>query len=331
MSDQGKLARVELIAAAARRLRDGQLVAFPTETVYGLGADAANPLALRRIFALKGRPADHPLIVHIGAVEQLERWARAIPDWAYLLAGHFWPGPLTLILPRAAGVPLEVTGGQDTIGLRIPRHPVARALLQAFGGGIAAPSANRFGRISPTCARHVEDAFGDQVGMILDGGDCQVGLESTIVSLVDGAPHLLRPGMIAAADIAALLGRDVPGVLPQTSPIRVPGSHLSHYAPVTPLQVCHTTELWSRAEGASRAGLRSAVMTFDRGAQAAGAPTGIDVIAMPGDSCAYARDLYAVMHRLDRGGYDRLFAEAPPATDEWLAITNRLTRAMHNN
>ena len=195
------------IARGVERLRAGALVAFPTETVYGLGADARDPAAVKRIFTAKGRPADHPVIVHLYDTTRLAEWARAVPKDAIALAKAFWPGPLTLILPRAARVPDIVTGGQDSVGLRVPSHPVARALLEAFGDGIAAPSANRFGRISPTTARHVADDLGDAVAMILDGGACAVGIESTIVSFAAEAPVLLRPGAITVPDLARVLGR----------------------------------------------------------------------------------------------------------------------------
>lgn len=194
---------------AVRILRAGGLVAFPTETVYGLGAHAANPAAVRRIFAAKGRPADHPLIVHLAHEEQVSRWAREFPPQARRLAQAFWPGPLTLILKRAAHVIDEVTGGQDTVGLRIPSHPMARALLTAFGDGVAAPSANRFGRISPTTAAHVQEELQGKVDMILDGGPCPVGIESTIVDLSSGKAVLLRPGHVSRAQLEGELGETV--------------------------------------------------------------------------------------------------------------------------
>jgi len=184
------------IDAAVTRLRAGELVAFPTETVYGLGADARNPVALRKVYALKGRPAKHPLILHLHSVDELASWATEVPPMALRLAARFWPGPLTLVLRRAAGVADELTGGQDTIAVRVPAHPVARALLAAFGSGIAAPSANRYGRVSPTRAAHVREEFPQDL-LVLEGGDCEVGLESTIVSLVGATPQLVRPGVIS--------------------------------------------------------------------------------------------------------------------------------------
>jgi L-threonylcarbamoyladenylate synthase len=210
------------IERAVALLRAGELVAFPTETVYGLGADAANPAAVAKIFAAKGRPQDHPLIVHLDGAAQLDAWARDIPAYAFELAEAFWPGPLTLILKRQPGVPDAVTGGQDTVGLRVPGHPLALELLRAFGGGLAAPSANRFGRISPTTARHVREELGEAVAMVLDGGPCQVGIESTILDCTGGAPRILRPGMVGAPALGRVLGR-MPGYGAAGGP-RVSGS-----------------------------------------------------------------------------------------------------------
>ncbi len=194
------------VKQAAATLRSGGLVAFPTETVYGLGADASNPAAVARIYAVKGRPSSHPVIVHIGGAVELGRWAREVPAHAVTLAARFWPGPLTLVLRRASSVGDELTGGQDTIGLRVPGHPVALELLREFGGGIAAPSANRFGRISPTTADHVRNDLGTDVDLILDGGACEIGIESTIVDVSRGMPVLLRPGRIGASEIADAIG-----------------------------------------------------------------------------------------------------------------------------
>src|SRR5579863_6152744 len=194
------------LATAVQALRDGELVAFPTETVYGLGAHAAYPAALRRIFELKGRPTTHPLIVHIDSARYLTRWVREVPEAAAKLAERFWPGPLTLVLPRQENVHRLVTGGQDTVAVRVPSHPMAQQLLTAFGGGIAAPSANRYGRLSPTRAEHVRDELGDAVKVILDGGECQIGLESTIVALEGSKVRLLRPGAVTASQIRQLVG-----------------------------------------------------------------------------------------------------------------------------
>ena len=240
------------------------MVAFPTETVYGLGADATNPAAVAKIFAAKGRPQDHPVIVHLGSIELLPLWAGEIPTAAHKLAAAFWPGPLTLILKRAAGVSDCVTGGQDTVGLRIPGHPVALELLQAFAGeeggrrfsGVAAPSANKFGRISPTMAEHVRAELGAAVQTVLDGGECGVGIESTIVDLSRGRAVLLRPGQITPAQIAAVLGTEVE--LPDAAAPRVSGALDSHYAPRTPLHLVPAAEL--PAKLAALRGKRLAVL-----------------------------------------------------------------------
>src|SRR5580658_6776177 len=207
--------------AAVQALRNGELVAFPTETVYGLGAHAGHPVALRRVFELKGRPLSHPLIVHLDSVRYLSRWVREVPPAAEKLAAAFWPGPLTLVLPRAFNVHPLVTGGQDTVAVRVPSHPMAQQLLTAFGGGIAAPSANRYGRLSPTRAEHVRDEFGDAVRVVLDGGDCKLGLESTIVACLDGQVRVLRPGSITVSQLRRVVGEVL--TEPAASAPRVPG------------------------------------------------------------------------------------------------------------
>ena len=247
----------EDIAAAVDALRAGEVIGLPTETVYGLAADASNPEAVRRIFAIKGRPANHPVIVHIASAADAASWAREFPPVARALAGSFWPGPLTLVLPRAPSVPLDVTGGQDTVALRVPSHPVAQAVLTAFGGGLAAPSANRYGRVSPTTAAHVRADLGDAVRIVLDGGPSEVGLESTIVACLDGRVTILRPGQIDADAIAA-----VTGPLTDASPAapRVPGSVVSHYAPRTPVHVVAPDQLDAALASHVAAGRRVAVM-----------------------------------------------------------------------
>ena len=275
----------EQIAKAVTLLRAGGVVAFPTETVYGLGADAANDQALRRIFSIKGRPADHPLIVHLAASAQIQDWARDIPAEAYALAERFWPGPLTLILRRRAWVSALATGGQETIGLRVQAHPVALELLRAFGGEIAAPSANRFGRISPTTAEHVRQELGNGPDLILEGGACSVGIESTIVALTDDAPLVLRPGGISPAALEEAMGQKVglPGAL-QT--VRVPGMLASHYAPATPLQLLSAARLPAAAASLAAGGKRAAVMALSGYRSATG-----KTVAMPSDPAAYGYDL----------------------------------------
>ncbi|HEX6573135.1 MAG TPA: L-threonylcarbamoyladenylate synthase, partial [Steroidobacteraceae bacterium] len=210
------------IDQAVEALREGEVVVFPTETVYGLGADAQNPDAVRKIFELKGRPATHPLIVHIDHARALERWALSVPPEAAALAEKFWPGPLTLVLRRAPAVDLAITGGQDTVAVRLPAHPVAQQLLRAFGSGIVAPSANRYGRISPTRPEHVREEFGDAVRIVLDGGDSKIGLESTIVSCIDSVPRILRPGVLTLSQLRVVVPSLQPG--PDALAPRVPGS-----------------------------------------------------------------------------------------------------------
>src|SRR5215471_6763877 len=247
------------IDTAVQALRDGELVAFPTETVYGLGANAQNPVAVRKIFAAKGRPVDHPVIVHLDSPRFLHRWVREVPEPANKLAERFWPGPLTMVLPRALNVHDVVTGGQDTVAIRVPSHPMAQQLLTAFGGGIAAPSANRFGRLSPTRAEHVRDELGDAVKVILDGGECQIGLESTIVAIEGAGVRLLRPGAVTASQLKQVVS-DLQIGANLESP-RVPGTDRSHYAPLTPMTIIPAGEIDSHAASLSEGGRRVAVLS----------------------------------------------------------------------
>ena len=315
------------LTRAVAALRAGELVAFPTETVYGLGADARNPQAVAKIFAAKGRPADHPLIVHLASAAALGAWTRELPPAAEKLAAAFWPGPLTMILKRAAGVPDAVTGGQDTVGLRVPDHPLALELLAEFAGarhgGLAAPSANRFGRISPTTAEHVRAELGAALAMVLDGGPCAVGIESTIIDLSRGAPALLRPGAISAAQLAQVLGREVAEVAAagQDRP-RVPGSLAAHYAPATPLQLVAGEALVEAAAQAQARGLRVAVLARRATAELSEALLWEQA---PLDLAGYAHDLYASLRRLDAAGCDLILVEAVPSA--WKAVADRLSRA----
>jgi L-threonylcarbamoyladenylate synthase len=310
------------IARAAARLRAGELVGFPTETVYGLGADAARADAVRKIFAAKGRPADHPVIVHLYDTARLAKWTRSVPDGARKLAAAFWPGPLTLILPRASNVADVVTGGQDSVGIRVPSHPVARALLAEFGGGIAAPSANRFGRISPTTAQHVADDLGGAVSIILDGGPCAVGIESTIVGFTDDRPALLRPGAIGVADLEQVLGCAVRA--PSGAAPRAPGMLATHYAPRTPATLVAPGALYAELEQLAERDEVIAVLAHTV-ARPADFP---DMwIAAPIDAAAYGHDLYANLRALDNANADAILIEAVPPVAEWHAIRDRLERA----
>ncbi len=309
------------IEEAARLLNAGELVVFPTETVYGLGADAANPAAVARIFAAKGRPRSHPLIVHVSSFDAAREWAGSVPDAATRLAAAFWPGPLTIVLPRSGRVSDAVTGGQSSVALRAPAHPVARALLAAFGRGIAAPSANRYGRISPTRAADVREELGDRVALVLDGGDCEVGLESTIVACLGGRVTLLRPGSVSRSQLADVVGRVAD---PDETAPRAPGRQRSHYAPGTPLSVLDATDLQRDVRDALAAGERIAVLTRSA------APVDSERLVlrrMPVEPAAYARALYAALRELDAAGAERILVEAVPACEAWAAIADRLTRA----
>jgi L-threonylcarbamoyladenylate synthase len=303
-------------------LRAGGLVAFPTETVYGLGADAANDAAVKKIFAAKNRPADHPVIVHVADVAQLPRWARDIPESAHVLARRFWPGPLTLVLYRAKHVSDTVTGGQDTIALRAPAHPIARALLERFGGGIAAPSANRYGRVSSTTAEHVRQEFGAEVDCVLDGGATDIGIESTILDVSGATPSVLRSGMITHEMLEEALGAPF-AAAGKESP-RAPGTHARHYAPQTPLIVMEGDLLQELAASLVRQGKRVAVL-----ARAVRQPLlqGLTWIAAPNRADRYAHDLYANLRQLDEAGADAILVEALPHDAQWSALRDRLTRA----
>jgi len=307
------------MAAALAALRRGEAIGLPTETVYGLAADASRPDAVRRIFALKGRPADHPLIVHVADAGQLDRWARVVPDAARILAAAFWPGPLTLILCKQPGVPDEVTGGQATVGLRCPSHPMALALLQAFDGGLAAPSANRFGHVSPTTAAHVRDEFGDAVPVVLDGGECEVGIESTILDLSGGTPRILRPGRITRAQIEALVGNVAEGGDDQSP--RASGTLDAHYAPRTALLLLPRDALVAEARQQEALGKRVAVLALGT------LPDGLHGTALPDHADGYAHGLYAALRALDAVGANLLLAQRPPQSRDWLAVNDRLRRS----
>jgi L-threonylcarbamoyladenylate synthase len=317
------------IASAAAALRQGKLDAFPTETVYGLGADAENVAAVGRIFSVKGRPADHPLIVHIATVADLPRWASRVPEAAWRLAEAYWPGPLTLLLPKSTRVPLETTGGLPSVGLRVPGHPVALALLRAFGGGVAAPSANRFGRVSPTCAQHVQDDLGDDVDLLLDGGACSVGVESTIVDLTHEEPLLLRPGGVSARAVESLLrvklGRSAP------RDVRAPGMLVSHYAPRARVEVLEPGRLTERARELSLGGARVSVLVSrndDRTQLAKLA--GVQLLELGSTDEAAAQHLYSALRQADVDGADVVLA-SPPAADAARgvaeALADRLSKA----
>jgi L-threonylcarbamoyladenylate synthase len=313
------------IEAAVQALRDGELVAFPTETVYGLGANAQNPAAVRKIFEAKGRPTTHPVIVHLDSPRYLHRWVREVPEAASKLAERFWPGPLTLVMSRAPNVHDIVTGGQDTVAIRVPSHPMAQQLLTAFGGGIAAPSANRYGRLSPTRAEHVRDELGDAVKVVLDGGESQIGLESTIVSCVGDQVRLLRPGAVTANQLRQVVGELLMG--PDLEAPRVPGSTPSHYAPVTPLTIVPAGEIDAQAAALSEGGRRIAVLAQRLPLKAHKYVTWINAGRRPEQ---YAHDLYANLRTLDKAGCAQILVQDVPNDERWDAIRDRLIRAASN-
>jgi L-threonylcarbamoyladenylate synthase len=303
---------------AAEMLDRGELVALPTETVYGLAGVADDAAAVRSIFAAKGRPADHPLIVHLPGIDYLDEWAAEIPDSARKLAHAFWPGPLTLVLRKAAHVPGVVTGGQETVGLRVPGHPATLKLLGILGRAVAAPSANRFGRISPTNADHVISEFEDDdtVTAVIDGGPCEVGVESTIVDCSGERPRVLRPGMITVGQLTEVLG-DRPAVAGQTEGPRASGRLPSHYAPETRVQL-------AQAEDLSTADPRAAVLALGEYPDPGGF---LAWERLPAEPAAYARGLYAALRFLDTLQAERILIQQPPDDAAWAAIRDRLARA----
>jgi L-threonylcarbamoyladenylate synthase len=311
------------IEKAALVLRAGGLVAVPTETVYGLGANAEDPKAVTRIFEVKGRPPTHPLIVHLGTAEQLDDWVAHVPATARILAQRFWPGPLTLVLRRGERVPLEATGGLETVAVRVPAHPVALALLAQFGGGIAAPSANRFGSVSPTTAQHVRAELGDAVDLVLDGGACQVGLESTIVDVTGEAVSVLRPGGVTREQLEAALGQPVSD--DPSGRVRVPGQHPSHYAPSAQVVLVQPQEILAEARRAQQQGHRVGVLLP---ASLGDTPVSAHaVVRVPAALADYGRSLYRFLRELDERGCDLIIASAPAQEGLGAAIANRLLRA----
>ena len=321
------------IEHAAALLDAGELVAFPTETVYGLGGDAASPEAVARIYAAKGRPANHPVIVHLPPGGDPQYWAAEWPEAAQKLVDAFWPGPLTLIVKRHERIDAAVSGGQDSVGLRCPSHPVAQKLLTAFSsrrgghGGVAAPSANRFGHVSPTTAQHVRDEFGAAVH-VLDGGACDVGIESTILDLSRGFPALLRPGHVTPHDIARVLGEAprLPDGSDATAP-RASGTLKAHYAPRTPLALLPFEALEPLLAAARDAGESVALVARASRAGAWAQAQGVHFVAAPEEPQEYARELYGLLRALDRANVSRILIEKLPETIEWIAVNDRLGRA----
>lgn len=310
------------VEQAIALLHSGGLVAIPTETVYGLAADAENELAVRRIFAVKGRPSSHPVIVHLPEPSALAGWARDVSAEARALAEAFWPGPLTLILRRGPRALDVVTGGQDTVGLRVPDHPLTRELLRGFGGGVAAPSANRFGAVSPTTADHVRGELGGEVDLVLDGGPCRVGVESTIVDLSASVPAVLRPGAITPQQLERVLGSPV-RTATTGSTVRAPGLLPSHYAPRAGLYLVAQEEVSARIATLAERATRIALMA----AEAPPLPSTVEHVPMPVEPAAFARKLYATLRDLDARGFEVIVAVPPAETGLGIAVRDRLRRA----
>jgi L-threonylcarbamoyladenylate synthase len=309
-----------IIEKAARTLRDGGLLGLPTETVYGLAADAENELAVRKIFAAKGRPQSHPLIVHLANAEAAPAWTAQFPPAAQKLAERFWPGPLTLVLTRSPKALDVVTGGQQTVALRIPRHPMARAILEKFGGGVAAPSANRFGKVSPTRAEHVLADLGAAVDFVADGGPCDVGLESTIVDLSAGPPALLRPGGLSVELIEEALGQKLPL---RKEGIRAPGMMRSHYAPRAGVVLAPPQAAEQQSRALAAQGRKVALLS----SKPPLTPGPLGHFALSDDPAAAARSLYATLRAIDEQGYDVIVVALPPRQGLGLALLDRLARA----
>lgn len=300
------------MARALRALQAGELVAVPTETVYGLAADAHSEAALGRVFALKGRPTDHPLILHLGEISWLQRYAAVVPDYALDLAQCHWPGPMTLVLPATSEVSRTATGGADTVALRMPGHPLTLALLRAFGRAIAAPSANRYGSISPTRAIDVLAEFGADAPLVLDGGNCAVGIESTIIDCSGAAPRLLRPGSIQLPGLTALADAEGP---------RASGRKERHYAPTTPAWRVEPEDWPGIVERAAASPVRPLLLALDS------LPTGCDGLSLPAQAGAYAEGLYRSLRELDQRKAVAIYVQMPPNTADWVAVRDRLQRA----
>lgn len=348
-SDSSSLQSSAVINEAVQTLRDGGLVAFPTETVYGLGADAKNPDAVKRIFTAKGRPSNHPLIVHLAAPDKFDQpqidwvpvlapWVRDLSEDALRLINAFWPGPLTLVFKKDKSVLNELTGGQDTVAIRAPAHPIAQELLRKFKGGVVAPSANRFGKVSPTSAADVRSEFEGMLElMILDGGDCEVGIESTIIDLSSGEhPVLLRPGLITPGEIFTKTGIKV--YLPGESDLvkqggdvpRVSGSLRAHYAPTTPLRMYAPGRVLDALSEFPDIKSRVAVAVWDSDSSLGddGHPSAhFEEVIVPSDSAAFASRLYRSLRDLDQQGWDLILFPEPPVGEEWDGVRDRLQRA----
>ena len=320
-----------LIARAVQVLRQGGLVAFPTETVYGLGADATNASAVRGIFAAKGRPSTNPLIVHVTGAEMARRYACRWPKTAQKLADRFWPGPLTLVLPKSNAIAAEATAGLTSVGLRAPDHPLALKLLREFDGAIAAPSANRANRVSPTTAEHVRRELGDAVGLVIDGGPCKVGIESTVLDLTTAQPIILRPGGISQAQIEELVGPTEVHSGIEHGPSKSPGRQAVHYAPAAEAwrfsaDQIEKIERWCR----ENRGAAATIVIIGEESGWRGTMSALPahhLVVMPADPGHYARRLYSMLHDADERGASAIFIQMPPDLPEWSAVRDRIMRA----
>lgn len=322
------------IEKAVALLKEGKLVAFPTETVYGLGADAASAEALTRLYRVKGRPTDHPVIVHLASVDKLSEWTKVkdVPPIAWQLAEAFWPGPMTLILPKADHVLKACTGGQDSVGIRIPSHPLALSLLSQFGGGVAAPSANKFGKLSPTTADSVREGLGEEVAMVLDGGPCQVGIESTIISVLGATPRILRPGMITREQVQEKLGIPVEiaykenTVKEKDAHIKAPGTLESHYAPDTAVALVPGQDLPFLISKLNNEGKTFVLLGFEDNTLRRNQTAALWVEK---NADSYAQNLYQRLKDLDGHKKQFILVEAPPQDSAWDGVNDRLKRAAH--
>jgi L-threonylcarbamoyladenylate synthase len=321
----------ENILRAVALLRAGNIIGLPTETVYGLAADATNATAIAKIFAAKGRPADHPLIVHVANTDVAKTWASAggWPDAAQKLADAFWPGPMTLIVRRAAHVLDVVTGGQNTVGLRVPSHPVAQALLQALAGAVAAPSANKFGHVSPTTAQHVASEFADIDLLILDGGTCEVGVESTIIDLSSGSARVLRPGRIRTSEIERVIGQRLSADTKATMTPRVSGSLDSHYAPIKKTLMLAGDALEIFLDAARDAGKQ--VGLIHHSSRFASKRLKERVMLHGDDAAKFEHAIYSTLRTLDESSVELIVIETPPSTSDWDAVNDRLRRATYSS
>lgn len=311
------------IELATEKLKAEELVSFATETVYGLGADAESLFAVKKVFSAKGRPTDHPLIVHIASVDKLEYWAKDIPADAYKLARHFWPGPLTLILKKQDHVLDAITGGQDTIALRVPRHPLTLSLLRNFNG-LVGPSANKYGKVSPTRASHVLEDFDTEISYVLDGGACDVGIESTIIDCTSDDISVLRAGIISEVELSQVLQRPVQ--IKEKFKIKVPGAKLSHYAPSKPLFVVSYNEIISNIELNNLKNKKMAILSFNK------KPSDVNLencywYKIENDPISFSKYLYKNMRDMDKLDVDELFIERPKNSTAWRASLDRLARA----